>query len=117
MTRETAETDRRAFSRVCIFLDSTKQETQEDWAIRTMKNDKKQIDQSSRDRSGHDLLLPDQTVHQQGPAEKSQDRHDPCVPIYDFEVISEGQRMVIIRLGGENYTLRRTQGGKLLLNK
>ncbi len=41
----------------------------------------------------------------------------PVVLEHDYETLSDGQSVVHIRLGSEVYTLRRTQSGKLLLNK
>ena len=35
----------------------------------------------------------------------------------DFEDLSQGHPCVLIRLAGETYTLRKTQSGKLILNK
>ncbi len=35
----------------------------------------------------------------------------------DFDQISSGANSLLIRLGNEIYTLRRTQSGKLILNK
>lgn len=40
----------------------------------------------------------------------------PCVAL-DFEELSQGQQCIQIRLGCETYTLRKTQSGKLILNK
>lgn len=71
----------------------------------------------SPDRMGHDLNKPDETASQADPAQDACGRYDRSVPVYDFEALADGQRMVMIRLGSEVYTLRRTQGGKLLLNK
>ena len=35
----------------------------------------------------------------------------------DFEELAQGQQCILIRLAGETYTLRKTQSGKLILNK
>lgn len=35
----------------------------------------------------------------------------------DFEDLAQGHPCVLIRLAGETYTLRKTQSGKLILNK
>lgn len=37
--------------------------------------------------------------------------------ILEFEQIANGANSLLIRLGTEIYTLRRTQSGKLILNK
>ena len=44
---------------------------------------------------------------------------DPSAQIaaYDFEQLSQGSHYLLIRLAGETYTLRKTQSGKLILNK
>ncbi len=39
------------------------------------------------------------------------------IAIYDFEQLSQGSHYLLIRLAGETYTLRKTQSGKLILNK
>jgi len=39
------------------------------------------------------------------------------IATYDFEALSQGSHYILIRLAGEVYTLRKTQSGKLLLNK
>jgi hemin uptake protein HemP len=83
----------------------------------------KKAENHSHSTSGHctegDLVNPNATMYQPAPARLSieGDRDEQSVPVYDFEVLSDGQRIVKIRLGGEVYSLRRTQGGKLLLNK
>jgi hemin uptake protein HemP len=41
----------------------------------------------------------------------------PCAVSLDFEEIAQGQQCILIRLAGETYTLRKTQSGKLILNK
>lgn len=82
-----------------------------------MNKDKKQEAPNPRDRVRHDLRKPDETPREPEQAEESCGLHDQNVPVYDFEFLAEGQRMVMIRLSGEVYTLRRTQAGKLLLNK
>jgi len=40
-----------------------------------------------------------------------------CVVSLDFEELAQGQQCILIRLAGETYTLRKTQSGKLILNK
>ncbi len=44
---------------------------------------------------------------------------DPSANIanYDFDELSQGSHYLLIRLAGETYTLRKTQSGKLILNK
>lgn len=48
---------------------------------------------------------------------------DPSQPklsnpvLLDFEELAQGQQCILIRLAGETYTLRKTQSGKLILNK
>ena len=39
------------------------------------------------------------------------------ITTYDFEQLSQGSHYLLIRLAGEIYTLRKTQSGKLILNK
>ena len=41
----------------------------------------------------------------------------PCPISLDFEELSKGHQCILIRLAGETYTLRKTQSGKLILNK
>ena len=42
----------------------------------------------------------------------------PGVPaVHEFHTLSNGAHCVLIRLGNEVYTLRRTSSGKLILNK
>jgi hemin uptake protein HemP len=41
----------------------------------------------------------------------------PCLVALDFEELAQGQQFILIRLAGETYTLRKTQSGKLILNK
>jgi hemin uptake protein HemP len=41
----------------------------------------------------------------------------PCIVSLDFEELAQGQHCILIRLAGETYTLRKTQSGKLILNK
>ena len=41
----------------------------------------------------------------------------PCAVSLDFEELAQGQQCILIRLAGETYTLRKTQSGKLILNK
>lgn len=36
---------------------------------------------------------------------------------YEFEDLSRGAQCILIRIAGEVYTLRKTQSGKLILNK
>ena len=62
-------------------------------------------------------MNPSATMDQPARLSIEGDRDEQSVPVYDFEVLSDGQRIVKICLGGEVYSLRRTQGGKLLLNK
>ena len=40
-----------------------------------------------------------------------------CHVSLDFEELAQGQQCIQIRLAGETYTLRKTQSGKLILNK
>ena len=40
-----------------------------------------------------------------------------CLVSLDFEELAQGQQCILIRLAGETYTLRKTQSGKLILNK
>lgn len=40
-----------------------------------------------------------------------------CLASLDFEELAQGQQCILIRLAGETYTLRKTQSGKLILNK
>ena len=40
-----------------------------------------------------------------------------CLVSLDFEELAQGQHCILIRLAGETYTLRKTQSGKLILNK
>ena len=70
-----------------------------------------------RDQSGRDLINPEETASLPEPAEDPCGLNDQNVPDYNFEVLADGQLMVMIRLGSEVYMLRRTRGGKLLLNK
>ena len=39
------------------------------------------------------------------------------IATYDFEELSKGSHCILIRLAAEVYTLRKTQSGKLILNK
>lgn len=39
------------------------------------------------------------------------------IATYDFDQLSRGNHYLLIRLAGETYTLRKTQSGKLILNK
>lgn len=41
----------------------------------------------------------------------------PCTVSLDFEELAQGHQCIQIRLAGETYTLRKTQSGKLILNK
>lgn len=44
--------------------------------------------------------------------------HKTVSPVsLDFEELAQGQQCILIRLAGETYTLRKTQSGKLILNK
>lgn len=45
------------------------------------------------------------------------ERGSPGFATYDFEILSRGAQCILIRIAGEIYTLRKTQSGKLILNK
>ena len=50
-------------------------------------------------------------------ADETTQNKQPCAVSLDFEELAQGQQCILIRLAGETYTLRKTQSGKLILNK
>ncbi len=68
----------------------------------------------TNDKSGHNQRKP------KGPGEEAVDCPDEAstnIASYDFEQLVQGSHYLLIRLAGETYTLRKTQSGKLILNK
>ena len=102
---------------VRVSLNSARQTTSENQARLTMKKENNREIPDPADQSGRDLINPEETASLPEPAKDPCGLNDQNVPVYNFEVLADGQLMVMIRLGSEVYMLRRTRGGKLLLNK
>ena len=109
--------ERKGSHLVRVSLNSARQTTSENQARLTMKKENNREIPDPSDQSERDLINPEETAGLPEPAEDSCGLKDQNVPIYNFEILADGQLMVMIRLGSEVYMLRRTRGGKLLLNK
>ena len=109
--------DRTGSHLIRVSLNSARHSAFENQANLTMKKENNREIPDPPDQSGRDLINPEETASLPEPAEDPCGLNDQNVPVYNFEVLADGQLMVMIRLGSEVYMLRRTRGGKLLLNK